>query len=66
MPKPLSIAEAKNVLGVSASTLYQLVARKEIGHMRIAARPGCKGKILFTDKDLEEFQARHRAEVVES
>lgn len=46
------IAEAAGRLGISASTLYQLVSGRKISHLRIGTG---RGGIRFTDEQLAEF-----------
>jgi excisionase family DNA binding protein len=53
-----TISEAAPQLRLSRAKLYDLVARRQIGHCRI------DGKILFTDEDLAAFLASRRVEPV--
>ncbi len=47
--KSLSVAEVADRLGLSASTVYQLVAERKMSHRRIG------GAIRFEESDLAEF-----------
>jgi excisionase family DNA binding protein len=48
-----SVKEAALQLGVSPSTLYNLIASKRIVHQRIGLK---RGRIIITDDALEEFR----------
>lgn len=54
-----TVKAAAPKLGISASKTYQLVQRREIGHFKIG------GKILFSDRDIEDFLKKRRVEAVE-
>lgn len=53
----LSRREAKELLGVSATTLWRLVVSRQLPAVRIGAR-----RLLFTLEDLHEFVKRSRRE----
>ena len=50
--KIMTVHEAAEKLGISASTLYDMARQKKISHRRIGTG---RGRVLFTDEDLEEF-----------
>jgi len=50
----LSVKAAARRLGISSSTLYQLVARRRIAHFRVG------GKLLLDELDLNAFRAACR------
>jgi excisionase family DNA binding protein len=45
----MTVGEAANRIGISASKLYQLAAARRISHYRV------DGKILFTEDDIAAF-----------
>ena len=45
----MTVREASRKIGISPSKLYQLAARRKIGHYRIG------GKIVFSDDDIAAF-----------
>ena len=55
---PLTVKEASRFLGVSCQTVYLLVERKQIPHLRVMGR-----NIRFLKSDLEAFRAQFRQEV---
>ena len=48
----LTIAEVAQELGISRSTLYELVRRKKISHRRVGTG---RGRILFSATDVQEY-----------
>ena len=50
----LNVKQASTELGISPSTLYGLVSRREISFLRIGSR------ILFEPEDLKAFKAKCR------
>ena len=52
----MSVRQAASRLGISASKLYELVARRGISHYRIG------GKLLFDPADLDAYLASCRIE----
>jgi excisionase family DNA binding protein len=48
----LSVREAAERLGVAASTIYDLVQRRRLGHHRVGTG---RGRILFMEEDLSAF-----------
>lgn len=55
----LTVIQAANRLGISASTLYQLVAARKIAHLRIG---NGRGGIRFTDELLAGYLESCRVE----
>ena len=55
---PLTVREAALYLGVSIQTVYLLVERKQIPHLRVMGR-----FIRFLKSDLEPFRASFKREV---
>ena len=47
----MTITEASKHIGVSPSTLYQLVAARKIAHFRVG------GKIILHEDDIDAFMA---------
>jgi excisionase family DNA binding protein len=56
----LSVKAAAHRLGISSSTLYQLVARRQIAHFRVG------GKVLLDEADLNAFRAACRVAAASS
>lgn len=55
----LTVAEAADRLGISASTVYDMARQRRISHCRIGAG---KGRLLFTEQDIQEFIESRRVE----
>jgi excisionase family DNA binding protein len=47
----MTVTEASKRIGISPSTLYQLVAARKIPHYRVG------GKIIFQEEDIASFLA---------
>jgi excisionase family DNA binding protein len=54
----MSVTEAAEKIGVSASKVYQLVAARRIAHYRVG------GKILFSEADVDAYLASCRVGAV--
>ena len=48
----MKVAQAASYLGISASTVYALVASKRIAHLRVG---NGRGGIRFTDEQLQGY-----------
>ena len=55
---PMTVREAAEFLGVSPQTVYLLVERKQIPHLRVMGR-----NIRFLKSDLESFRASFKQEM---
>ncbi len=54
----MTVAEAAQKIGISASTLYQQVAARKISHYRVG------GKIVFSEADVDAYLASCRVAAV--
>jgi len=55
----LKVSEAAAAIGVSSSTLYQLVATRKIAHLRLGTG---RGAIRFTKQQIEDYLQDCRVE----
>jgi excisionase family DNA binding protein len=58
MQKHYSVKEAAGYLDISESSLYELVRRREIRHLRKPITPGSRGSIAFLQAHLDEWLDR--------
>jgi excisionase family DNA binding protein len=73
---PFTLKQAASYLGISAKTLYGIVARGEIDHLRtcrgrrdgpaIGGQGRAAGRIKFSREGLEEWIAAHRSRIKET
>ena len=64
MPKPLTVAECAERLGVSASLVYALVSEKRLKAHRLGRR-GRRGKILVSEEQIEAFLEATREDLAD-
>jgi excisionase family DNA binding protein len=59
LEKLLTFDEACQALRLKPSTLYKIVSRREIQHLKTNGDPGSTGgRLLFREKDLQEWIER--------
>jgi excisionase family DNA binding protein len=57
----LTVREASERTGVSPSLIYDWCSQGLLPHYRFG-KPGCRGKVLINEAELEGFIAAHRRE----
>jgi excisionase family DNA binding protein len=55
------VQEVAKLLGIAPSTVYDLARQRKIAHRRIGTG---RGRIVFTDKDIEDFLNSCRVEAL--
>lgn len=60
--KWLTVRDVASRLGMDESSIYRLVARRQIGHVRIGPH---RGKVRFTESDVLAYEANCRVPVGE-
>jgi excisionase family DNA binding protein len=58
----VTVAEAARILEVTTGVVYDLCAKRLIGHHRVGAG---RGQIRLTQADIDEYVARRRVEPVD-
>jgi excisionase family DNA binding protein len=59
----MTVAEAARILEVTTGVVYDLCAKRLIGHHRVGAG---RGQIRLTQADIDEYIARRRVEPVDA